>query len=1108
MAVELFWGEKPDVGSEIRFLEMLEADLEDFGTSAIVLANFFAGRPRRQIDFLVITDVHACHVELKAYPDRLVGGTNGPWSVWHPDGTREPIDRENPYQQARSCKFAVSDAMHWFAAREGETPTGRKFYTQLDSVVCVFPRLAEGSDVPGDDRVRTLGYTDLVNFLRTPGNRPAWSRERWLEFVRVLGLVKGGAEAERVVDAGIAARKVDTYCRNFAEFHETGLHELVSLPLATDQAALAFVDFQDLLRETDRVQLVGPSGAGKSHLARHTALALAEQGAVPVLVAAGMYEHRLAPLLNRVVGRFLSGSTDDLLQAAKILGKRVVLLLDGFNECSLPLRERLLGDLAAFRLYADASVLITTQEETPHGGTTVRSGQLAAADKTAVLESYGRPELLPLCEPFSTAYELAIASECAAELSEGTTRATLMDAFVRKRLEATKLPADVRGVLRRLAVAMNERLVTWLPVDVVRRIAEQFVVDQDAPSRVIDDALVSSLAVDFQGRFSFSHELVGRFLVAENLMLVHRNPAELAEQLKRPRHQDLSPLVVPLEPDGDRLRNLAGSLGDGGLYIEALKGSLGQLAARVVRSMATDLIGRATDDLTDTAFAFEPDYRLRVSGGRPLSPPEAALFAAVGAFTFHGEFLDEVVALLDATDAACRRSCEAADPVPAISYVVATVFIGMGGASESVAARTFANYHWHLFQYRRLQLPALDGTEVRRRLAPVVAGAEGHSHGRLLLLSSLLGNEPSVEVAGLALDVLRLAWRNGAYHVQLAALMMIQSFAVATRGNALHGRIVEVLDHLDASDSHPLIGSQLLETMDSFGMVTTEWEPAPIRDQIIDLLCHEWTADTCRCAYGIVARQFEELGGEAHFTAIEELPAEARTDLLTMAAIGAPDGFWTDDILRRLVESADSRALPAFLRWATLLDTSSGYLQGVVACYVVSLEGCALFLDTPPALHHCRNENEDAWQCLGAIVFWLFRGERGEKDVAARCAPYWQRLQGDLAPAAADALYWFSDSAVALATERKPVFGRLLNAFPEQVRAILEWSLRRRGELTSLFGERTPFHGSERQIDRVISTLGHVGNADTVESLRQFVDDPALGPTAIKAIRKLTGDPA
>jgi nuclease-like protein len=676
VAVELFWGEKPSVGSEIRFLEMLEAYLEDSSTSAIVLANFFAGRPQRQIDFLVITDVHVCHVELKAYADRLVGGTNGPWSAWRHDGVREPIDRENPYQQARNCKFALSDAMHSFAAREGHTPTGRKFYTHLDSVVCIFPRLAEGSDVPDDDRVRTLGYTDLVNFLRTPGNRPAWSRDRWLEFVRALGLVKGGVEGERAIGTSIAARKVATYSRNFAEFYGADLHELVPLPLTLDQAAVAPAGFLDLLSETDRVQLVGPSGAGKSHLTRHTALALVVQGAVPVLVAAGMYENRLTPRLNRVVGRFLPGSADNLLQSAKVLGKKVILLLDGLNECPLRLREQLFGDLAAFRLYADASILITTQEETPHGGTTVRTGRLAAMDKTALLESYGRPELLSLCEPFSTAYELSIASECAAELSEGTTRGTLMDAFVRKRLAGVTLPADVRGVLRRVAVAMNKRVVTWLPVDVVRRIAEQSVVEQEAPRRVIDDALGSSLTVDFQGRFSFSHELVGRFFVAEDLLLAHRSPAELAEQLKRPRHQDLPPLVVPLEPDGERLRSLVGSLGDAGLFIEALKGSQGRLAARVVRSMALDVLRKTTEDLIGTAFIVEPDYRLRVIGGCRLSQSDMALLSAVGAFTFHGDFLDEVVALLDATDAACRRSSEDAEREPTASYLVATVGLG------------------------------------------------------------------------------------------------------------------------------------------------------------------------------------------------------------------------------------------------------------------------------------------------------------------------------------------------------------------------------------------------------------------------------------------------
>ena len=49
-------------------------------------------------------------------------------------------------------------------------------------------------------------------------------------------------------------------------------------------------------------------------------------------------------------------------------------------------------------------------------GTVMSIGTVTAEDRQAILSSYGAPEIARMCEPFTTAYELAIAAECAGEL--------------------------------------------------------------------------------------------------------------------------------------------------------------------------------------------------------------------------------------------------------------------------------------------------------------------------------------------------------------------------------------------------------------------------------------------------------------------------------------------------------------------------------------------------------------------------------------------------------------------------------------------------------------------------------------------------------------------
>jgi hypothetical protein len=72
--------------------------------------------------------------------------------------------------------------------------------------------------------------------------------------------------------------------------------------------------------------------------------------------------------------------------------------------------------------------------------------------------------------------------------------------------------------------------------------------------------------------------------------------------------------------------------------------------------------------------------------------------------------------------------------------------------------------------------------------------------------------------------------------------------------------------------------------------------------------------------------------------------------------------------------------------------------------------------------------------------------------------------------------------------------------FPDETRQILEWSIRNKDALTSVF----PGPEREDRARKIIDMLGAVGNTETAELLRAFTDDQALGRAAIDAIKQLT----
>ncbi|AQW30097.1 nuclease-related domain-containing protein [Ralstonia syzygii subsp. celebesensis] len=78
-SVEIFLGHVIEEPTELRFLKRLRAGLEAKAVPSIVLANFYVGRARTQVDFVVATEKGATVIEVKGYRYPVEGGVNGAW---------------------------------------------------------------------------------------------------------------------------------------------------------------------------------------------------------------------------------------------------------------------------------------------------------------------------------------------------------------------------------------------------------------------------------------------------------------------------------------------------------------------------------------------------------------------------------------------------------------------------------------------------------------------------------------------------------------------------------------------------------------------------------------------------------------------------------------------------------------------------------------------------------------------------------------------------------------------------------------------------------------------------------------------------------------------
>jgi hypothetical protein len=168
-----------------------------------------------------------------------------------------------------------------------------------------------------------------------------------------------------------------------------------------------------------------------------------------------------------------------------------------------------------------------------------------------------------------------------------------------------------------------------------------------------------------------------------------------------------------------------------------------------------------------------------------------------------------------------------------------------------------------------------------------------------------------------------------------------------------------------------------------------------------------------------------------------------------------------------------------------------------VEAHLEAVRGWACIADQLPSPGNGEGDvGQRAWRLVDELIFRLERDDQAD-DQIARC---WQELQGPCAPAAVDVLSMVrraSEMGAFVGGTRQP-YGRLVDAYPDQIRALLHWGLPNRDRLLSTM--RLP---ARELPGYMIGELGCVGDTSTLALLHTYVPDRELGPLAVEAIRTI-----
>jgi RecA/RadA recombinase len=1108
--VHVFFGDPIEDPGELRFLHRLRTDLAGAGAPAFVFANFVANPSRgsRQIDFLVLTEQRLTHVELKSVvPTRPVDGpANGPWSQRLAGGGEHRWDG-NAYRQAKAGTYAISDDLRRLV-RAGFLPDDGQPYRTIDTVVCLAPEIPDGSALQRFEHVRAVGYTELLDRLLTKGPRPTWTREHAETLARSLNLFTEHAHPQVAGRLRADLNALDDYRARFLQRYGQDLHELIPVTAVDQSGAVVQAPLANSLQAMEEGQVLnitGVSGTGKTHTAQHAAVHAATAGHVPIWVRCQDHESdSFAVAMARATAALTTEPWHVLLDRARRQGRAPAIVLDGLNQCSPDRQRELLDGVTSYRLRAPVALIVTSQDRAPLPGALVLTTRDPdAAETAAILASYG-VDHLPDSTAFTTPMELALAASCARDVTSEMGTHDVMDLYVRQ----CTTNEEQRDHLRALAFAMQRSVSFSTGIGVVRTLIGDLT--GSTPSASDLDSLLSSRLVHVgPQRVSFRHELFGRFLAAQYLVLHAQPGPDLAAQLEIATLANLRQIATALEPDGLSRASTLIALGDSDLLADAVRGHAGTHTQRMVTAEVRQALLRAAA-ITDTArftYTDDPQQAQSIFSGHwtldAAQPGDNALLIAAGQCLHDGLLVAETAQLLDTTDA---RSATAIAELRAlgvgapISAVVATTYTtalqGLPGDElpGTILLRACAGE-----QHCRWGDRSLDPRATRIRFT----SNEPARWGRLMAAILTLNSDSAADLA-LVPDLVKDSWQVGGYHLRLAALDLAHRTAWRMTPTAKQ-TLGDVVDDFDVSQNI-FLSSLVVEVLAACDAIEPLTTADAIAEDIAQVLAAPNDYEARARARGILASQFEDerIFGPYSETIGQLEPAELVV-LCAMGVLGDEDNIsiatdWAVSQIADHIDVAgpDVRGLIERLAAGPPADRIMAY-EGV-RIHLEALRAWSRIAPALPAVAPTSDLGAGTWRLIDELVFPLM--EQGDPCLTdADAQAIWNQLLDLYAPTAIDALHHVRLRYNFRPDRSSSCFEQLVDRWPAQYRTLLEWGLTHPDLLRPAVGAH--LHSTTAD---VMQALGRVGNEHSRQLLTHFLDDPDLAADAVAAIRAIERD--
>jgi len=1086
-AIELYVGTAIEQGSEREVLEALIERLSSTDRWAVILANIHIGG--RQIDFVAATDSLALVVEAKHFSGRVRGKVNGLWRMHTSGGAWKNVG--NPYLQALQAKNVLRDQLQISYGEMLGYP---------DACVVVAPKLPAGSDVPASDFKVAVTDTSGLAALTAKRSSLYLSRDQWRAFAQELRLRRvqtiGAACNPKLLEQG---ELLASYRSEFLRTYSADVDVLKSdIYVLGDEALDAYQVADRTAHEGEDLLIQGPSGCGKTLLAKKVAIHCLEQGHVPIFLQAKYFAGKLGESIEREAILLGAPSAASLIKAASATGSPLVLVLDGYNECSPTEQLALTRSLAAAAQRYGARLIISTQVGIARPDLIdpklVAVKEPDKALKTAIAESSAGKtgyRLDYLLDSVSSGLEADLIGRVGATLADGASRFGLFDAYARQKL------GDVASEGIRLLAAVAGQLIDRMSFSLSIRDFDRLAAAERIHGDVLGRILATGLVAKRSDRVSFRHELIFSAFAAESIVRQSNHDVEgVLRALSAPKYRNARSLILGAYDDDEFVVSVLARTTDADLLRAASDGECGLAASRWTAARSEQLLEKLTSEAAAVKFSLTDgtwsEAGVSEESASEWTPAECALMKTISDGVWRGSYLDQILHTVGVMDQSLSRGFqalrkEARERKIALRsglFADAYVISGKAGISRLLGC-IFCNDR----MFRAGESEVLN--KLKRKWE------QPRTPGQTYLLLMLVRFAENKEfVVPHILPLLGKDWKYQPYHLQLELLNFVHFIRLSD--DELRQELIGALDAL-LPNVGPVLSGFVIEALEQMGALEKEVNQHVdiVRTELRNLLSGPADEDKCAGAWRAYVCQFDHPFSAAYCEAMQELGQGDRKRLLAMACRGVDHaGMFVAPLIQETVKFKDRSVTAALERWLALPAVESAMPQEAVSVFVWAHVGLGMLdVPLPTRLGTEDAPEKSALAAFGELYYWLHRQDLTPDELDHACASVLDALLGPSRFGAASALHMVTRSM----SHESGVRESVLRKFPGAMASICRNALRQSGHQIGYFPH---FLHDKREVLRFsVDLIGHVGGTEDLPLLRRLSEDTEIGESAIKAIQ-------